>query len=341
MGFAPLRSILLRSGAFDAVIQGEGDGVVVDLVKWLRRESLTLPPGANWLQGDEVKALPAAPPVPLDDLPYPLFRGTLVREFVPILSSRGCPRKCAFCSETSNWVSWRFRKVPNVIAEMDERARQYGLTSFHFHDDSINGSLPWIDEFSRVLTSRGSPYGWESFCCPEGLTEERLARMRKAGCVLLKVGVQSFSPPVLMAMRRRPDVEFLKRAILFGDSIGISIRFDMLIGFPGETHEDHQENLKVLDEILTQAPRVYFSPNPFYLSLGSETMLNADRYGIEIRYFDWSTLSGPAAEMVRKSGQFPVGHTYDIPRPVLVERMADMGRILEKQNKDYQYLGRT
>ncbi len=340
-GFAPLRSLLLHSGAFDAVVQGEGDGIVVDLIRWMRGENQVPPAGTHWLEGDVLRSLAPLPPVSLDDLPYPNFRGTLVREFVPILSSRGCPRKCSFCSETSNWVSWRYRDAAKVIAEMDARAAQFSCNSFHFHDDSINGSLRFMDQFCELLTQRGAPYSWESFCCPEGLDDQRLERMRKAGCVLLKVGVQSFSPNVLMAMRRRPDVEALKRSILFGASLGISIRFDMLIGFPGETDQDFQQSLEVLDSVLDQAPQVFFSPNPFYLSLGSETMLNAAHYGISIRYFDAQSLPGPAAELVGRCGQFPVGHTYGIPREVLVERMKDMGRILSKQNKDYQYLGRT
>lgn len=340
-GFAPLRQLLLRLGAFDAVVQGEGDAIVVDLVRWMRSELSAPPPGTHWIEQDHLHSLPPLPPVGLDELPPPVFRGTLIREFVPILSSRGCPRKCSFCSETSNWVSWRFRNAASVVAEMDARAAQFGCTSFHFHDDSINGSLKFMDQFCELLTAKGSPYTWESFCCPEGLDDERLTRMRTAGCVLLKVGVQSFSPNVLLAMRRRPDPELLKRSILFGASLGISIRFDMLIGFPGETDDDHQKNLEALNEILSQAPEVYFSPNPFYLSLGSETMLNAESYGIQIRYFDPSQLPEPARQVVQASGQFPVGHTYGIQRSVLVQRMRDMGEILSRQNKDYQYLGRT
>ena len=341
MGFGPLRTLLLRSGAFDVVVQGEGDSVVVDLVGYLRGSLAAPPPGTHWLDNGQIRWLPPLPPVSLDTLPYPNFRGTMIREFIPILSSRGCPRKCSFCSETSNWVSWRHRDPDRVVAEMDARSAQYSCTSFHFHDDSINGSLPWMDRFTELLTQRGSPYTWESFCCPEGLDDARLERMRKAGCVLLKVGVQTFSPEVLVAMRRRPDVDALRRSLLYGASLGISIRFDMLIGFPGETDQDHQRNLVVLDEILSQAPAIYFSPNPFYLSLGSETMLNAEKYGIQIRYFDPDTLPEAAAVVVRESGRFPVGHTYGIPRDVLVARMKDMGAILAKQNKDYQYLGRT
>lgn len=341
-GFAPLRELLLRSEAFDTVIQGEGDGMVVDLVAWLRGETSQHPAGSHWLEGEQVRSLPPLPLVPLDELPYPSFRGTVVRNFIPILSSRGCPRKCAFCSETSNWPHWRHRDPAKLLAEMDARSRQYNCTSFHFHDDTINGSLPWLDAFCDLLIERGSPYQWESFCCPEGLDEERLARMKKAGCVLLKVGIQSFAPHVLKSMRRSTDAEAFKRSIIAGSKLGISIRFDMLIGFPGETDEDHQINLLALEEILQNpAPDLSFSPNPFYLSLGSETVLKADSYGMRLRYFDPGTLPPSLAAMVVRCGQFPIGHNYDLPRDVLVKRMKDMGELLKKVNKDYQYLGRT
>jgi hypothetical protein len=340
LGFGPLRDLLLRAGAFDAVVAGDGEGVVVPLVAELASRSEPAPlPGVYRLTAEgEVVGLPPAPPLAVDALPYPSLAGMTLTYFVPILASRGCPRRCAFCSETSK-ARFRQRAAPAVVAEMEWAAAQYGKRNFHFHDDLINASAAWTDEFCGALLERGHRFTWESFCGPEGLTPARLDTMRRAGCVLLKLGVQSFSERVLGRMRRRPDVDAIKEAIVHGARIGISMRYDMLTCFPGETDEDHRRNLQVIEELYAQTNAVAFSPNPFYLSIGSETEMRAPDFGISLRYFDPGTLPAPLQGLVQAAGRFPVGFAHGIGPDTVRRRLDDLGNALKAHGIDYLYLG--
>jgi hypothetical protein len=339
--FEPLRALLLRAGIFDAVVQGEGDSVVVPLVQALSADVAQPIAGVSWFERGTVVSLPTDAPIHLDRLPLPSFAGTIVRDFVPILASRGCPHKCSYCSEPSHWPTYRFRSVEGVVDEMQWAAREYRCASFHFHDDLINGNMPWIDQFTSTLIERKLGFRWESFCSPDGLTADRLESMRRSGCVLLKLGVQSFSPAVLHSMRRGQNVEFVKAAILAAVRSGISMHYDMLTCFPTESEEDHRLNLRTIEEIYAASTDVYFSPNPFYLSLGSETMLLPDGFGLKLTAFDPEGLPAPAAALVAASGTFPVSFSYSLPRETVVRRLCELGDLLKKYNKDYLYLGKT
>lgn len=340
--FAPIRDLLLRCGAFDAAVVGEGEPVVTALVAGLRRGSVAGLPGVAWLDGDPVggvvRAEPPAPPPDLHALPDPLFPREHVRDFVPILAARGCAARCSYCSEPFHWTLRR-RTPEAVVAEMDRAAERYGCENFHFHDDTINEDLRWFDRFLALLEARGGRYRWESFCGPMGLDQERLHRMRRAGCVLLKMGVQSFSHDTLKRMRRLRHADRLKEAIVAAERAGISMHYDMLICFPGETEDDHRHNLRVVEEVFADARTVYFSLNPFYLSVGSEVHLRAERYGIQVRAFDPATLPPHLAAVVRAAGELPVGFRYDIPREVVLRRIKEMGEVLKRHGRDYLYLG--
>ncbi|MBM4387669.1 MAG: radical SAM protein, partial [Deltaproteobacteria bacterium] len=191
MRFAPLRRLFLKSGAFDAVVQGEGEGVVVELVNQLALGKNPQIPGVSILNGDGVISdTPPADPLPLDQIPAPSFSGMEVKDFAPVLAGRGCTFRCSFCSEPYNWSGYRVREPVKMIDEMEWSAAQYRTKNFHFHDDLINGDLKWFDAFLAGLIDRGLRFGWESFCSPNGLTPERLDRMKESGCILLKLGVQ-------------------------------------------------------------------------------------------------------------------------------------------------------
>ena len=69
-------------------------------------------------------------------------------------------------------------------------------------------------------------YGWESFFEPYGLDSDLLARMRDAGCRLVKYGVQSFSPPLLRRMKRPPNVQELVNVIVETYRLGISTHYE-------------------------------------------------------------------------------------------------------------------
>ncbi len=338
---APLRRLLLMLGCFDAVAAGEAEPIVSPLVEALAGGRDPDLPGVTWRDADGgLHERPAGPPPDVRRLARPSFRGLALRDFIPALTSRGCVHRCAYCSEPSHWAAYRVREAADVVDEIAARAVETRLSEIHFHDDQINGSLRFVDELCAQLVEGRHALRWESFSGPQGLVPERLARMRAAGCIRLKIGIQSFSAPVLQRMRRAAKPEALRDAIVDTARAGISTHYDLLTCFPGESEDDHRRNLEIVESIHAARPDVYMSPNPFYLSLGSETMLAPEGYGLLVRHFDPDSLPARLCDVVRAAGRFPIGFSAGLPRETVLGRLADLGAILARYGKDYQYLGK-
>ena len=164
---APLSQLLLRLGAADAVLAGAGDVAAGPLVESLvEGRSPVGVPGAMFLsEGRVCENLPEPCP-PLDSLSWPELDGNILDWFIPVQASRGCTRRCRYCSETGIWgrKGYDRRDAGNVVGEMRARADATGLTDFHFHDDLLNGSRPWMDCLVGLLKDVGLT--WESFFEP-------------------------------------------------------------------------------------------------------------------------------------------------------------------------------
>jgi radical SAM superfamily enzyme YgiQ (UPF0313 family) len=339
--FAPVTALMLRLGAADAVLSGEGDTEASALaLALIRGQGLGSVPGAIWLRDGVVCANRPAPPPDLELLPWPDFSGNVLDQFVPIAASRGCPRRCAYCSEPGLWPRGARRRRPAwIAAEMDARAEVTGLADFHFHDDLLNGSRAWLEELVSELRGRG--FTWESFFEPYRLDRPLLEAMRDAGCRLVKYGVQSFSSETLRRMRRPAALDRVVETIVATYDAGISTHYDMLIGHPGETDEDHERNVRAIRELYDRTgDRLYFSLNPYYLAAGSGVERAPKRYGVRVRFAEPCGLPRPLAEAVAAGPPYPVGYESDVPRDTLMRRMDELAAILAEHGRDYLFLGK-
>jgi len=339
---APLVHLMLRLQAADVVVAGEGDLVAAPVVRALvEGTDLSAIPGTTWLApGGTVVETPGELVSALDALPWPELEGNVLDQFIPLQASRGCGRHCHYCSEKGIWGTggYRRRDVSLVVEEMRARAGSFGMTDFHFHDDLLNGSPQWMESFVAAVSRQG--FTWESFFEPYGLDEPLLSRMASAGCRLVKFGVQSFSPSVLKSMGRAPRVQAIVEAVIATYRAGMSTHYDMLIGHPGETEEDHQTNLRAVEELYDRTgDKLYFSLNPFYLAVGSEIERNPGRFGVELRMADPAQLPPPLAEAVAAGPAYPVGYRAALSRDTIMRRMGELAAILRKHGKDYLYLG--
>ncbi|MCX7942904.1 MAG: B12-binding domain-containing radical SAM protein [Deltaproteobacteria bacterium] len=342
--FLPFTMFSLFSDVYDYVIIGEGEEIIVKLLRNMDDKGIKDLRGLYYKDGNEIIGSGKYYNCDISKPRVLNFQGIVIKDFIPIIAGRGCPHRCRFCSEVNYWNKYRVRAVEEIINEMVVQSRKYNISNFHFHDDSINANLNWFDRFLHQLTRLNSVCKWESFCTPYGLNERRVEKMKESGCVLLKMGVQSFSENVLRLMGRPTNVEAVINTIKYCVNYGISMHFDLLTCFPGEKREDHEVNLRVLEELYGISDNIYFSPNPFYLSLGSFTALNPLRYNIKIKYYNDQSLPPMPkwiSDIIKKSGEFPEKFIYDISEKEVKRRLDDYHRILIKYNKDYLFLGRT
>ncbi len=337
-----LTDLLLRLGVADAVLIGEGDLAAGPLFEAVSKGGdLSAIGSTAWLEGDSVERTPVMAEPILDALPWPELEGNILDGFVPISASRGCTRRCAYCSEVGLWPKGHRRRGASwVVAEMEHRSQETGLDDFHFHDDLLNGNRRFMEDFVSEVRGRG--FTWESFFEPYRLDRPLLEKMKGAGCRLVKYGIQSFSPHVLRQMRRPTTLDSIIETVVATYELGISTHYDMLIGHPGETEADHQRNLELVEELYSKTgEKLYFSLNPFYLAAGSSLERDAESHGIQKRFADTASFPPPLADALAASPPYPIGYSSDPDRETIMRRMDELAQILARHDKDYLFLGKA
>ncbi len=214
----PEESIGPEHPEVDYVIQGEAEESIVEFVDALEgRRPMELVHGLYWRKNGEMSSTRRAGLVPnLDNIPYPahdLFKITRYTNLQPltdgldtnaraytIMTSRGCPYKCTYCSKPITGDTWRPRTVENVIGEWrwlvhDLRATEIGLT-----DDIWNLKLDRAKELCRRIIDEGlNTVPWVTV---HGMKvnhgdAELFQLMKAAGCKRVGFGVESGDPTIL------------------------------------------------------------------------------------------------------------------------------------------------
>ncbi len=161
----------------------------------------------------------------------------------PTFASRGCPNKCKFCSESPNFKPYRTREAIDVFHEIKETlecvSRYNPSPTVCFSDSLINGNLRALDEFCDLIIESNLPIKWMANArfSPK-MTKPVLAKMARAGCILILWGFESASQNVLNLMNKGYEHSIAERIIAHAYEVGISNHLPIIVGFPGEQPSD-------------------------------------------------------------------------------------------------------
>ncbi|MBF0493521.1 MAG: B12-binding domain-containing radical SAM protein [Candidatus Omnitrophica bacterium] len=162
---------------------------------------------------------------------------------VSLMFSRGCVRKCGFCSETLLYNKYRVYTADNMLDQIASY-RQRGINRFIFHDSMINGSLAVFEELLEGMIYRFGTVNWEAqIAVRADMREKIFESIKKSGCYHLFVGLESGSEKTLKTMRKGftsdEALAFFKKLKKYDISFGVS----MIVGYPGETEDDFYDSL--------------------------------------------------------------------------------------------------
>lgn len=292
-------------GHFDAVVTGEGERTVVDLVSTLEKGGgMEDIPGLAFGKGSAVVSTGDREMVRnLDSIPFPLRRLADVEGYrrawkarhgffaMNIMASRGCPFDCEFCSRPIFGRSHRTRSVGNVMEEISEVVEKYRPERIRFSDDILPLNRKWTLELCEAVQKSGLDLGFECLARMDLMDRELLARMAKAGFRKLYYGVESGSQKVLDAMGKGTAVEDIRRVSRLTREAGIEQHWFIMLGYPGERQEDVERTLALMaDCVPEEFSTTLASPmkgTPLY-SRATEGAFT-DMRGRRLRY-DWNVL---------------------------------------------------
>lgn len=268
----------------DVAFAGEADWALVDYMQGRDPEFI---PGAISFDG-HVNPLPQVQP---DLLPMPArdlldvdkyhFLDTFgyvggTREGY-IQTARGCPYNCAFCGQkcvTGGRV--RNKTMDQIVAEVRVLKHRYGCDQIYIEDDTFNLNPARAKQISYALEF--SNMAWHCLMRADRVSRGLLEVMYNAGCQAVVFGFESGSESILQRMRKRLTVDQALRAAELCQSVGIKVRAQMIVGFPGETDETIQETERFVRTAAVDKWGFHsFVPLP-----GSDVWNNPEDYGLEL-----------------------------------------------------------
>jgi radical SAM superfamily enzyme YgiQ (UPF0313 family) len=251
----------------DSVALYEGEYTLVELTAALRRgETWQEVPGLAWLADGAVVTSPDRGLAEhLDDLPLPMrFKEperVLGWPTLPLLASRGCARRCSFCSihtfyRGATGKTVRVRAPEKVADEMEMLADTQAVRIFLFQDDDFPLAGRPGDRFIAALTDEIRRRGlherciWKISCRAEYIEPETFSMMRDAGLYLVYMGLESGSAEGLEVLNKQITTSTNLQAVATLKSMDILVEYGFMLFDPSTTYGSVRENIAFLRTIL-------------------------------------------------------------------------------------------
>ena len=222
----------------DYVMRGEAENSILPFMEALeKKQGLGDVPGLSFRVGNQCFHNPAAERCPdLDTLPFPDF--SLLRSPIgtirPVLTSRGCPHDCSFCSVTNMFGrAYRFRSKENVLREL--RAIDPKQVIF-FYDDNFAANRRRTKELLELMIEEKIAPRWTAQVrCDVTKDRELMELFRRANCYYVYVGIESVNPESLAAFNKKLTVEEIEESIKVFHEYGIRVHGMFVLGSDEDT----------------------------------------------------------------------------------------------------------
>ncbi len=170
---------------------------------------------------------------------------------VYVITSRGCPFNCSFCSSSEYWGRYRRQRSPESIMKELRYIKVHfpNAKSIYFCDDEFIVDKERIIELCKLMIKENISLEWEFQGRVTSIDEELVKWIKKAGCNLIWFGIESGSQRMLNEMNKRVTVEEILNACKITREKGITIGCNLILGLPGEDKESVKETIKLLKEI--------------------------------------------------------------------------------------------
>jgi anaerobic magnesium-protoporphyrin IX monomethyl ester cyclase len=313
---------ILDEGAVDIVMFAEGESTLSELVRLIdNKQDLANCAGIAFKdQGRLVRTRPREPIANLDALPFLDFSGLPLSDYddcrhLAFMASRGCIRRCVFCSSSAFWPGYRAMSGERIFREIEFQKRQLGETNPHlghidFLDLVFNGNMNSLVKFCESVIESGLKIFWNAnMIVRSEMTFDVIGKMKRSGCKHVIFGIESGSQRVLDLMQKHYRLEDADRIIQEMHGAGIIVTCNFMFGFPGETDEDFQETLDFIKRNAGSLDRVY--PSRTYCGIEESSYIydHLEEFGIKPDpgdYLFWESIDGTNTypERLRRCREF-------------------------------------
>ncbi len=238
----------------DVIVQGEGERTLQELLAHILDrglEDLHEVDGICYREGVRVVETASRELIAdLDAQPWPArekidipryleaWRSSHQRGSVSLITARGCPFRCRWCSHGVYGFTHRRRGAQDVADEVADIVARYGPDQLWYADDVFTIHHRWLRDYATALAERGLRIPFETITREDRLDEEIVELLAEMGCERLWIGAESGSQRILDAMSRRTNARRTRDMIELVQSHGIEAGTFIMVGYEGETKQD-------------------------------------------------------------------------------------------------------
>jgi len=250
-------AVLKESKDVDIAVYGEGEETLLEICKG---KDLNKIDGIAYRNRNKIIKNKARELIKnLDDIPFPAWEVIDIKKYslessfnmrkpvLPMVTSRGCPGHCLYCSVNSVWQHrWRGRSVENILAEIVLLQKNYGAKEFAFQDDSLSVDKIRFERLCDEIIKRKLNIKWTT---PNGiahwtLDKNLIKKMKQAGCYRITFGIESGDCVLRKWVGKPYSLDQAKDLIKYANNIGMWTLSTNIIGFPYETRKQIEKTLK-------------------------------------------------------------------------------------------------
>lgn len=285
----------LTMSDFNIVVRGEGEITILELIEKLLSKDYDLSTiqGISYKtsSGEIIHNQERSLIADLDTLPAPDKALTDLYRYYQkgaILTGRGCPNQCIFCSCGAFCGNkYRPRSVQHILGEIKDTINRFGIDQFEIHDDTFTISKSRVASFCKEVAKEDLEITWGCQSRVTTIDEELAKVMFDAGCRSIQFGVESGNQAVLNSIKKGITLNQVEKAVMGAHKAGIPNTIcTFMIGHPEDTRDTIQDTvdfaLRLHDLGVTITPFTVLTPLP-----GTDVYHHAEKYGIKIFDDDW------------------------------------------------------
>jgi len=305
VSFTP-ENVLMNTSA-DSIVRGEGEYILYELFDAIERnKDFKNVKGLSYKnqKGQIIHNMNMPPVENLDSLPFPdrysfnlkkyelIFPGEIKKELSGhMISSRGCPYKCIFCSASAfSDRRVRYRSPYNVVDEIEYMVEELRYKNIYIYDDHFVLNSKRTIEICDEIKKRNLDFNFFCYSRVDSVTKEKFNKMAEAGCKVVSFGIESGSQKVLDYLKKGITVDQIIKAVRICKDVNIITKGTFIIGSPYESISDFKKTCKLVNKLYAIQPQFIANVgfNGIFIYPGTEIYKTALEKGILPKNFDWS-----------------------------------------------------
>jgi anaerobic magnesium-protoporphyrin IX monomethyl ester cyclase len=242
----------------DIIVRGEGEESFINLLSALEdRKPLENVKGITYRKDGIVVNNPPSPEISdLDSLPFLAYHLLPLKSYKPhpphgrafpfavLITSRGCPYNCGYCSKPVFGKRFRGQSPSRIADEIAWLQEKYGVREIAFYDDSFTLDMDRAYQICEEIINRRLNIIWSCETRVNLVDERLLRKMKQAGCYSISYGLESGSQEILDVIEKGTTIKQAVEAVRYTREAGIHVIGYFMIGSPGETPDTIRETIR-------------------------------------------------------------------------------------------------